>query len=115
MNPAQWQEVKRIFNAACECSGAERASFVAAACGGDDALRAEVESLLGCREPASVFIEDAAFGVAANLFCAGEQENATGRRIGPYRVVAGARRSARARHRRAAFQRRAATGEFAPL
>ena len=39
--------LRDIFNKAVELTGDEQSAFLDNACGGDDALRAEVESLLG--------------------------------------------------------------------
>ena len=46
MTPELWERVKTVFDAARERPPGERASFLDAACGGDAALRVEVESLL---------------------------------------------------------------------
>jgi hypothetical protein len=46
MTDARWQQVKALFEAAVERPPVERAAFLAAATGGDDALRREIESLL---------------------------------------------------------------------
>ena len=46
MNSERWERVKELFEAARSRNPAEREAFVAEACGGDDALRAEVRSLL---------------------------------------------------------------------
>ena len=46
MTDARWQQVKALFEAAVERPPAERAAFLAAATGGDEALRREIESLL---------------------------------------------------------------------
>ena len=44
----RWKDISRIYDAALERTGDERATFVATACGTDEALRREVESLLSC-------------------------------------------------------------------
>ena len=46
MTEARWQQIKALVEAAVERPPSERAAFVAAATGGDEALRREVESLL---------------------------------------------------------------------
>ena len=48
--------VQEIFAQACELDPAGRASFVRDACQGDDALRAEVESLLAAHDGAGRFM-----------------------------------------------------------
>jgi eukaryotic-like serine/threonine-protein kinase len=46
MTPERWAQVDQLLAAALERPESERAAFLAEACGGDEALRAEVESLL---------------------------------------------------------------------
>jgi eukaryotic-like serine/threonine-protein kinase len=46
MDPAYWRRVEEIYQAAAERKPEERAVFLAVACGGDEDLRREVESLL---------------------------------------------------------------------
>jgi non-specific serine/threonine protein kinase/serine/threonine-protein kinase len=82
MTPERWQQVKAVFQAALERAAGERASFLDAACAGDEALRAEVASLLAEQEKLSSFIAAPAVGevkVESSL----ELSN---RRIGPYRI-----------------------------
>ncbi len=47
MNPDRRQQISQIFHAALARDPRERAGFLEDACGGDEALRREVESLLG--------------------------------------------------------------------
>ena len=46
MEPQRWQEIDRIFASVLELKPDRRAAFLAKACGDDEELRAEVESLL---------------------------------------------------------------------
>ncbi|MEP6990445.1 MAG: protein kinase [bacterium] len=55
MTPERWQQVKKVVATALETSPGERARYVAQACGGDDELRAEVESLLAASEGTDSF------------------------------------------------------------
>ena len=47
MTPERWQQVERLYHAARDEAPEARAAFLAEACGGDAALRRDVESLLG--------------------------------------------------------------------
>src|SRR5262245_46548858 len=47
MDPERHAHVKHLFLAACDLDASERPGYLASACGDDDALRAEVEALLG--------------------------------------------------------------------
>ena len=42
--PEDWPRVKAIFDTVVERSEAERTEYITAACGDDDALRAQVEA-----------------------------------------------------------------------
>ncbi|MEO6238190.1 MAG: protein kinase [Vicinamibacterales bacterium] len=57
MTPEQWRDVERLYHAALAQDAGERAAFLAAACGADEALRREVESLLHYEAHAAGFIE----------------------------------------------------------
>jgi hypothetical protein len=46
MTPERWQKVEKLFEAALARPLAERTAFLAAACGGDESLRHEVDALL---------------------------------------------------------------------
>lgn len=83
MTPERWEQVKAVLDGALETGPAERAAFVAAACGEDPELRAEVESLLAFEEESEVFIEEPLFG----RFSCGPEGLVAGQRIGPYQVV----------------------------
>jgi len=50
MTPEQWHRVKEVFEAALGHAPEERSAFLGQACGGDDVLRSEVESLLSSYE-----------------------------------------------------------------
>src|SRR5919197_1314559 len=102
MTPERWQQIKAVLAAALERAPAERAAFLEEACGGDHALRAEVESLIACEQSGDSVFDSPALarrGRAAALpaflpdlsetaDAAGEEPGAeAGWRIGPYRVV----------------------------
>ncbi|HEX8072230.1 MAG TPA: protein kinase [Pyrinomonadaceae bacterium] len=87
MNPERYQQVKQLFAAAVECDAGARADYLARACGGDEELRAEVESLLAHDEPESEFIEKSAFEVTARLLADEEAQARREQRIGAYKVL----------------------------
>ena len=57
MNQERWQKVKVIAADALDIAAADRAAFVAQACGADEPLREEVMSLLGADDPTGRFLE----------------------------------------------------------
>ncbi len=61
MEAERWEQVKEVLNEALERPSAQRLVFLREACGPDDSLRAEVESLLEEEEEAEEFIEQPFF------------------------------------------------------
>ena len=51
MTPERWQKVEAVFEAAAACDTAERSALLDEMCGGDPALRREVEGLLAHQQP----------------------------------------------------------------
>ncbi len=62
------ERVAQVVEAALEREPADYDAFLEGACGGDDALRAEVKSLLSFRGEAAGFIEEPAIHAGAALF-----------------------------------------------
>ena len=62
MTPERWQKVKEIFQSVLERRENERAPFLALACGDDEELRKEVESLIAAHEKDGSFIDSPAYG-----------------------------------------------------
>jgi non-specific serine/threonine protein kinase/serine/threonine-protein kinase len=82
----RFRRAKEVYFEALERRGADRETFVATACAGDDALRAEVSSLLSADGNSG--IEDLVRAEALDL---GEEASAPGpprpARIGPYEIL----------------------------
>jgi hypothetical protein len=57
MTPERWRQVEGVFQAALERPQDQRAGFLDETCAGDEALRKEVESLLGFDQQAKSFME----------------------------------------------------------
>ncbi|MEP6819910.1 MAG: protein kinase [bacterium] len=81
--PQSWQEIDRIFAAALEREPAERPAFLDEACGGDEQLRKEVESLIAHDVPESL-VGSSAVEEATRLLRIGLL---AGERIGPYQII----------------------------
>jgi serine/threonine protein kinase len=97
MSDTRWRQVKAIFEAAVERPAGERASFVAAAAGEDEALRREVESLLAAdgmgvgltnRLPVNDRAAPQASVPASDSTDALTRADEALERLGPYRIVA---------------------------
>ncbi|MEP7339251.1 MAG: protein kinase [Acidobacteriota bacterium] len=87
MTPEQYQRIGDLFDEAMALAPDARQSFLVAACGGDDELRREVESLLRAREQADGFIAGKVAGVVAEM--AEQQKNPSliGHSLSHYRVL----------------------------
>ena len=85
MTADQWLRMKELFDNAVDRGPADRAAFLAGACGGDAALRAELERLLKAHDEASGFIERFAGG-RRRAPAAATGPPLTGRVIGRYEI-----------------------------
>ena len=87
--PKDTTRVPELFAEAQAVAPAERDAFLARACGGDDALRAEVESLLRCCPDTGDFLEAPADGLGAELLAraAAGGELRPGDLLGDCRIV----------------------------
>lgn len=84
MSTDRWQEVKAILDAALDRSPQTRGGFIAAACGADERLRAEVESYLEYEMPDEDVLEEDVFGGGIALLKV--KSNLIGRRFGNYKL-----------------------------
>jgi len=87
MTPNRWQQIDQLFHAALACQVSERTQFLANACGDDESLRLEVESLISSLDEADGFIETSAGEVAAEMLRTQESIYEPGRQIGNYKIV----------------------------
>jgi serine/threonine protein kinase/Tol biopolymer transport system component len=87
MKPERWQKVKEIFHAALDRPPADRSAFVLDACGGDEALRKEVESLISSDGHGQDFLNSPAYEVAAGMLVDDKARLKQGRMIGPFEIV----------------------------
>src|SRR5437870_5853992 len=81
------QRVEQLYHAARERDPRERATFLAQACAGDDALRREVESLLAEDTGVHSFLETPALELARKTSGEDRGQSMIGRQFGPYSVV----------------------------
>jgi serine/threonine protein kinase len=87
MTPERWQQIDRVLQAALARPADERTAFLIEACGGDDHLRKEVESLLAFEGPARQLLETPPAELAADVVAQAHSEAMIGRTIGSYRIV----------------------------
>ncbi|PWT80512.1 MAG: hypothetical protein C5B44_05275 [Acidobacteria bacterium] len=87
MNPDQWQQLQKLFYSALEREPADRLPFLENACGGDKALRNQIEALLAAHDRAGSFIESPGLEVEARLLANDHVELATGATIAHYTII----------------------------
>ncbi len=87
MTPERWRQVDQLFHSALEREPEGRAAFLDQACGGDEALRREVESLLAADAETENVTNALPAQVAAEMLATDRGRIATGRQIGHYRVL----------------------------
>jgi hypothetical protein len=75
----RWATVKRIHQAALERDAGQRAVFLDAACGEDETLRCEVESLLAYEGAAESFMESPAVEATARALSEAAEMTLVGR------------------------------------
>jgi serine/threonine protein kinase/Tfp pilus assembly protein PilF len=88
LGSTRWPEIERLYYAAREQDAAARAAFLAHACAGDEALLAEVESLLKFETAAGAFLTRPALEQAARALPPPRAGALTGRQIHGYDVHA---------------------------
>ena len=86
-DPERRRRVEELCDAALDRDHRDRAAFVAAACGPDEALRAEVEALLAHAQTAEGFLEVSMGEVAAHLLAGEHGASLVGRQIGSYEIL----------------------------
>jgi serine/threonine-protein kinase len=87
METKNWQQVEIFFHSALVLNGAERAAYLTEACGGDDSLRGEVESLIAAFEEREDFLDEPAFDLGMDVMRADLETSLTGRTIGSYQIL----------------------------
>jgi serine/threonine protein kinase len=84
MAESNWQRVQEVFLAAADLQEVDRPGFLSAACGADQELRAEVESLLRAESAKEISLATAIESAASSML---EGSALLGARLGAYRVI----------------------------
>ena len=82
MTKPRWARVEELYHAALERPAADRQAFLVEACGRDEALRSEIQSLLDHEQEADRMMEEPAAGVMTQPVAV-----VRGTRLGPYEVM----------------------------
>ena len=83
----RFQQIENIYHDALKLLPSERADFVAKACGDDEELRKEIESLLSFADEAEDFIETPPDDVAASLLKTNNSQKLVGKELNHYRIL----------------------------
>jgi serine/threonine protein kinase len=83
----RWRRVEDLCHAALDVPPVARSQFLENHCGGDDALRHDVESLIEHSAAASRSLNGRAIDVAARLVAEKPAHEMIGRRVGAYQLV----------------------------
>jgi len=87
IDPERWHQIEQICESALERKADERAVFLKEACGNDERLRREVESMLVHEEAAQSFIEVPALEVAAKVLAEDRSPSLLGQQINSYKIL----------------------------
>ncbi|MBZ5618992.1 MAG: protein kinase [Acidobacteriia bacterium] len=86
MNPDRWNQIEQLYHAAREQNPDEWDGFLKQACGADEELRRELESLLGYETETAMLLDRPALLVAARALALDQRSRMIGRTLGHYRV-----------------------------
>jgi eukaryotic-like serine/threonine-protein kinase len=83
----RWQQIDHILEAALDRPAADRPTFLASECVGDQELRAEVESLLAAHDQQDSLLERPGAADGARLLADHQRSTLVGETLGNYRIV----------------------------
>ena len=87
MTPARWQQINQLFHEALERDAAARDTFLRETTAGDPDLLREVQTLLKSHVRAGGFLDEPAWGVAADLVLDDVSGSLAGKHVGNYHVL----------------------------
>jgi predicted Ser/Thr protein kinase len=87
VNSARWRQINQLFHETLEQEAAGREDFLRQKTTGDPDLFREVQTLLNSHARAGRFLDEPAWGIAADLVLDDPEESLAGKRVGNYRVL----------------------------
>jgi hypothetical protein len=87
MRPERWERIDNLLQSALARLPQERSAFLAQACGDDELLRSEVESLIASHEDANNVLETPMSQIAADLFINSQAKLRPDQKIGQYKII----------------------------
>ena len=86
-NPERLERADAIFQAALDLRREQRSAYLHEACGGDDELRREIESLLSSYDRSADYMERPAIEVDAAVIADQLVDRNVGESVGHYRIL----------------------------
>ena len=87
MNPVRWQEINRLFHEALARDAAARDTFLREKTAGDPDLLEQVQTLLKSHYRSAGFLDEPAWGIAADLVLGDDGGSLAGKHVGNYHVL----------------------------
>jgi predicted Ser/Thr protein kinase len=87
VNSVRWQQINQLFHDTLEQDAAARVDFLRDKAAGDPDLLREVQTLLTSHARAAGFLDEPAWGIAADLVLDEEAASLVGTRVGKYLVL----------------------------
>lgn len=87
MTPKRWRQIDELLEAALDQPSGERAVFLAQACGDDNSLRREVESLLQADKASDSLLETPVVALAGKALAQAQTKSMIGVELGPYKIL----------------------------
>src|SRR3981081_428356 len=87
MTPERWSKIEEVCELALQQEPNDRSGFLIAACGGDDEMRREIESLLAHEEAAESFLKAPGMAVLAQTMAPGRAGSLVGVQMGASEIL----------------------------
>jgi Protein kinase domain len=87
VNPARWQQINELFHQTLERDPAARETFLRERSEGDPDLYREVQTLLDSHVKSARFLDEPAWGIAADLILEDGELSLAGKQVGNYQVI----------------------------
>src|SRR4051812_33047384 len=87
MEAKNWERIENLFHEALPLDAVDRVAYLNRICSGDEALRAEVESLLAALDGQDGFMQEPAFNFGMKVLSSKTTESLIGKLIGPYKIL----------------------------
>ena len=87
MKPIDQERVENLFHAALELAPADRVAYISKACGNDQSLYQEVESLVAAFENGNGFIEQPFLELGMKVLSSTSNGTLAGKQVGSYKIL----------------------------